>query len=282
MATTTAMPSSPLCEPMGFIIFTDLDGTLLDHDTYRWDAATPALTRIRAEGWPLVLVTSKTRAEVEPLRRELGLTDPFVVENGGGVYLPDTAPWSNVGERDALRGLRVLVLGRNYEDIRDFVTSEGHRHGMRGFGDMDVSEIAQRTGLSHEAAKLAGARDFTEPFVLDEHASLSALGAAAERAGLRITTGGRFHHLMGEGQDKGRAVRRLVDAWRSGGATATVSVALGDGQNDVPMLEAADVAILIPAEDRPLPGVSRPDARVASARGPEGWNAALTELFQEK
>jgi predicted mannosyl-3-phosphoglycerate phosphatase (HAD superfamily) len=56
-------------------------------------------------------------------------------------------------------------------------------------------------------------------------------------------------------------------------------VALGDGTNDVPMLEAADEAIRIPAPDRPLPQLTRPDAGTAPAPGPAGWNAALSALF---
>ena len=35
-----------------------------------------------------MLVTSKTRSEVEPVRRALGNHDPFIVENGGAAFLP--------------------------------------------------------------------------------------------------------------------------------------------------------------------------------------------------
>ena len=55
----------------------DLDGTLLDHHSYSWAAAEPALARVRALQIPLVLVTSKTAAELEVLRRQLDLPHPF-------------------------------------------------------------------------------------------------------------------------------------------------------------------------------------------------------------
>jgi len=71
------------------VVFSDLDGTLLDHDTYSFDDARPALERLGHAGVPLVLCTSKTRAEVEPLREALDNDSPFIVENGGAIMIPD-------------------------------------------------------------------------------------------------------------------------------------------------------------------------------------------------
>jgi predicted mannosyl-3-phosphoglycerate phosphatase (HAD superfamily) len=62
------------------VIFTDLDGTLLDHDTYAWGAAEPGVHFLNDHGVPLVLVTSKTRAEVEHWRRVLRNDHPFAIE----------------------------------------------------------------------------------------------------------------------------------------------------------------------------------------------------------
>jgi mannosyl-3-phosphoglycerate phosphatase len=68
------------------LVFSDLDGTLLDHDTYSFETARPALAELKERGIPLVLATSKTRAETESVRSALGNRHPFVVENGGAVY----------------------------------------------------------------------------------------------------------------------------------------------------------------------------------------------------
>ncbi|MFH1490792.1 MAG: HAD-IIB family hydrolase, partial [Pseudomonadota bacterium] len=70
------------------MIFTDLDGTLLDHETYEWKEAEPALNRCKLLRIPLILVSSKTRAEINVIRNELGLTAPFISENGGGIFFP--------------------------------------------------------------------------------------------------------------------------------------------------------------------------------------------------
>ena len=72
-----------------FVIFTDLDGTLLDHHTYSYDAARPALERLRKSEIPLIMVSSKTRIEIEVLRTEIGNREPFIPENGGAIFIPD-------------------------------------------------------------------------------------------------------------------------------------------------------------------------------------------------
>ena len=89
------MPRSRLPE---LVVFSDLDGTLLDHETYGFEAARPALEALRARRIPLVLASSKTAAEIAPLRARLGFSGcPAIVENGAGV-LPGGAMPSGGGE----------------------------------------------------------------------------------------------------------------------------------------------------------------------------------------
>ncbi len=70
------------------VVFSDLDGTLLEIGDYPLREAEPALQRLRSEGIPLVLCTSKTFAEVEWYRDRLRNTHPFIVESGGAIYIP--------------------------------------------------------------------------------------------------------------------------------------------------------------------------------------------------
>jgi mannosyl-3-phosphoglycerate phosphatase len=99
------------------VVFTDLDGTLLDHNTYSWDAARPAIERLKLCEIPLVLVTSKTRAEVELWRNQLGNHHPFVIENGAATFIPrDYFPFPVLGSEE--RGdYVVLEFGRRYGQL---------------------------------------------------------------------------------------------------------------------------------------------------------------------
>lgn len=261
------------------LIFTDLDGSLLDHDGYSYEGARPALERIRRLSVPLVFVTSKTRAEVERLQEAMGLREPFVAENGGGIFFP--AEYGNFRIPGGVeRGGRTLIrLGRPYPEIRRFVEERKARFGIRGAGDLSVEDLVEITGLSPEEAYLAKQREFTEPFLLDDDSALAALGREALAAGLKITRGGRFHHLIGAGQDKGEAVKRTLLIVRDNLGGEVLSIGIGDRPNDIPMLAAVDIPVLMPHPDGRYEGIDLPNLVKAPCPGSQGWNEAVWDIL---
>jgi predicted mannosyl-3-phosphoglycerate phosphatase (HAD superfamily) len=65
----------------------------------------------------------------------------------------------------------------------------------------------------------------------------------------------------------------------SGGA-APLCVALGDGDNDAAMLEAADYAVIVRSPSHPPPQFSRRERMlITNACGPAGWDEALRRLL---
>ena len=262
------------------IVFTDLDGTLLNHHDYDFSPALPALERLKAEGIPVVMVTSKTRPEVLELRERLGIDDPFIVENGAAVLFPEGYRGFDLPEAET-GGFRTLLLGRPYEEIRAFFETVKKAYGLEGFGDMETLRVAELTGLSPEKAETARVREFTEPFICADPSVISDLEVEAARAGLKITRGGRFYHLIGQGQDKGRAVRKAVELFRANGWNRPVSIALGDGKNDEPMLETAEFPIQIPTPSGEYVEIAVPLLRKASLPGPAGWNEQVLKVLDE-
>jgi mannosyl-3-phosphoglycerate phosphatase len=261
------------------MVFSDLDGTLLDHDTYDWTPARPALRALSDRGVPVVLCSSKTRAEMQVLARAMHLDAPLIVENGGGVWLP--ASWSGPLPEGALAvdDGWVVVLGTRTAILRPMLSTLARTTGtaLRGFGDMSRDEVASRTGLPPDAAALAAQREFSEPFVADGHPSMDLLDAVARRHGLQVTRGGRFFHLIGP-SDKGRAVR-IVSGWL-GPRVVGATLGFGDAPNDLPLLQAVDTPVIVPRPDgTPDPALvaGLPHARVAPAPGPRGWNVAAFE-----
>jgi mannosyl-3-phosphoglycerate phosphatase len=263
------------------LIFTDLDGCLLDHADYSYEGARPALDRIAREGWPLVFVTSKTRSEVESLQRRMGLEGPFVVENGAAAFFPSRLIGPDIPRISgaSLDGsVRALVFGRPYAEVRGFVEDVRGEYGLRGFGDMETREIAERTDLPLEDAERARRREFTEPFVMAYPERLPELKGAAAARGFAITTGGRLYHLMGAGQSKGRAVRKVQQLLAAPRPKPIVSLGLGDSPNDAEMLQVVDHAIVIPRPDGRVMEVGRDDVVVAPEPGSRGWSSALLDV----
>ena len=266
-------------------IFTDLDGTLLDHDTYEWDAAKPALEQCKAMGIPVNLVSSKTRGEIQRIRTAMANSDPFISENGGGIFLPDGGPCKVPNGTVFASGMWQWSLGQPYtflvRSLREIRQELGWN--IRGFSDMTVNEISHITGLDLETSRLAAKRDYDEPFLLPDDGreySLDSLSEAASRRGLAISVGGRFLHLHGQ-NNKGNAVRTLISWYRANHA-GMITAALGDSPNDYPMLEVVDVPILVrsveSSKDRQI---SIRNLRSTRDKGPEGWNRAILDLLAE-
>ncbi len=265
------------------IVFTDLDATLLDHRTYSYKPALPALEELRRRKIPLIFCTSKSRAEILPLREELDNRHPFVAENGGGVFIPRryfSVPVSNA-HREA--EFEVLELGTPYQKLVRALDEAAKTSGVkvRGFHQMQDREVAKLCGLPLPAARLARKREYDEPFVLEKGTpkQKEKFFTWLRERGLSWRAGGRFYHLMGH-NDKGVAATRLLALYRQQ-FTRVRTVGLGDGPNDVDLLKVVDLAILVAkpgGQHDPEVLAEVPQARRAPA-GPSGWNQAVLELL---
>jgi mannosyl-3-phosphoglycerate phosphatase family protein len=265
------------------ILFTDLDGTLLDYSTYSFENASPALELLRRRDIPLILSSSKTKGEIEHYRRKLANHHPFIAENGGGIFIPknyfDPAPLSLPFEVFEETAYSVVRLGAKYEDLRnalESLRSRGFR--VRGFGDMTVEEISKISGLSLFEAALSKERHFDEPFIFEgDEADARGLLAEITALGFRSTRG-RFFHILGD-SDKGKAVSLLTGLFRNRFGPV-VTIALGDSLNDLPMLEAVDVPVVVQKKDGTYePEMDVPNLIRAEGIGPEGWNRAVLALI---
>jgi len=259
------------------VVFSDLDGTLLDHDTYDWSPARPALEALQRRGIRLVLCSSKTRAEMRQLARAMDLDAPLIVENGGGIWLPPSWPHPLPPSATPADDGWVVRLGADAGALAAALPAIARTVGtaLRGIPSMTVEELADRTGLSRERAALAMQREFSLPFVSDTPVTVDALDEAARAHGLQVTRGGRFFHLLGP-SDKGRAVRLVAD-WL-GAPVTDATLGFGDALNDLPLLQAVAIPVIMPRPDgTPHPALvdALPHARIAPAPGPAGWNAAV-------
>lgn len=262
------------------LVFTDLDGTLLDSASYSFEAALPALGMIQKRGIPLLLCSSKTRAEILTYRQRLDNQHPFIVENGGGIFIPPGIFSAPIEGAENFEGFQMVTFGTPHAQVRRVFVELRESLGVnaRGFSDMTVAEVAALTGLGLEEAELARQRDFDEPFVFDGPPDETFLQAISE-AGLNWTQG-RIFHVMGA-HDKGRAVGFLKSLYKREFGAAT-SIALGDGLNDLPMLQAVDQAVLVRHADGGFDPRIAIDGLIRTVNpGPAGWNEALLQLLAD-
>lgn len=254
-----------------FIISTDLDGTLLDHHDYSFQAALPALEQCKAQGLPIILNTSKTLSEALVLQEKLGLDAPLIVENGSAVVLPSA---------------RRIVFGVERSDIISFIESirQSYKWNFEGFGDWTIHEIVEHTGLNNKAAKLANQKEYSEPFLWnDTTEAFDEFSKLASKSGFSILKGGRFYHLQGV-TDKAKPLIWLMQNHTELFPQLKEKprlVVLGDNANDIAMLDVADIAVCVksPVCDFPRT-LSKGEVIKTQAYGPAGWNQAILQILE--
>lgn len=260
------------------LIFTDLDGTLLDHNNYSFTPALPALKIIKERSIPLIINSSKTANEIKTLRHQLKNQHPFIVENGAAVFIPDHY-FSGLTEFP-----HCLMLGTARNKILQVLNELKTQHHFlfENFASLSNDRIVEMTGLTHHQAAMANDRIGSEPLSwLGDKASRIKFAGLLLQRGLKLLKGGRFWHVQGQ-VDKALAMRFLIQQYQKTSDTGFFTIALGDSENDRSMLESADVAVVVKSEnnehlklnDTPNPVI------YTQAKGPEGWREAMLDLLE--
>ncbi len=267
------------------LIFTALEGALLDPRTGSFFGAEEALSELERHHIPLILVTSRTRAEIEPLRRKMEHGHPFITESGGGIFFPDG--YFNIKIPGAERSGRYLRVaqGRPYEETCAMLDDIGSESGVgvAGFHHMNAREIAGNTGLTPRDAELARSREFDEPFFFTSanEQAIARFVAAAKERGFTARPGQPFWHFS-SGCDAARAVRSLTKLFRDATRIKLRAVGIGSAPEDLPWLSAVDQTVLLSGPDAAsehLDPTQLKNIIPGEARGPSGWSASILNII---
>jgi mannosyl-3-phosphoglycerate phosphatase family protein len=268
------------------IVFTDLDGSLLDHNHYGFEEARPLLSFLNDLHIPLIINSSKTFEEITQLQRLMDLQTPFIVENGAAIIFPSPLNEEELQlNKEALQhkdNQLIKAFGKPRAELLCITNQikQQHQFKYNGFSDMTVSQIASLTQLSSTEAQAANERDFSEPIQwLDTQSRLSKFNQLLEPHQLQLQAGGRFYHISGQ-YNKGAAMQWLVDHWNFRRDRAKTIIALGDSMNDVSMLNRSDYAIVIKNKGRHIDAQGKIKTIYSSLPGTSGWVETLAPLIK--
>ncbi len=256
---------------MNLLVFTDLDGTLMEHESYSVEPAREALEALAKAGVSPIVNSSKTGSEIRAIQAKLELDAPYICENGAAL--------SNYGKPSDKKADRIFGVERQswfpaIQALRDQMEFK-----FEGFSDWSADELSARTGLSVLDAKLAKQRQYSEPIVWrDTSKAFSQFAAALKALNLNLIEGGRFFSIQGS-HDKATGMK-----WLQGLDTSStkLTVALGDSPNDIAMLEAADIAVVIKSPKSDQINLKNPKRVIRTNRpGPAGWQDAILKILRE-
>lgn len=274
-----------------YIVSTDLDGTFLDHHTYAWDAALPAVNALNERNIPIIFNTSKTFDEVLALQQLTGITGPCVVENGSAIYLPKANFSAEFCQDNALQVVEKaehwqVIFGQPLASIQHFIHAWRDEHGQlfKGYSDWTIADIMQATGLSQDKAELSASKQFSEPFVWNGNdQQLAQLEADAHQHQLQILQGGRFFHLQGA-TDKAKPLTWLKERFATvfpDHTNTSKLICLGDNKNDIHMLNAADFPVCVKSPVAPYPVLDTLATVIyTTGLGPVGWSEAINLILE--
>lgn len=252
------------------LLFTDVDGCLVNKHDYSYAAAVPALKRLRSLSVPVILSSSKTAAELMVLAEELQLHElPLICENGARILWRGTA----------FGGERSTVTGTSRAEFLPFLQSLKSSFRFRSFTDLGLDGVMQATDLDEESARRAMEREGTEPLLWDDDAAATeSFRRALEAEGLTLTRGGRFWHVAGTAS-KGDAMLQVDQAYQSKSGRATRTIAVGDSPIDQSMLDRADLPVGIPAPDGSRNVRIAEQGLWATLSGAAGWRESVDHLL---
>jgi len=254
-----------------YVVVTDLDSTLLDHADYSWDKAQEALDLLKTKKIPIIFNSSKTLAELQQLKEEMGNIDPCVSENGSVIC------WSGSwGEAEM-----VETPGINRDGILQILSKLKDKFKFIGFSEWTSQDLSEETGLTESQASQALDRQGSEPIKwLGTDEELKKFRLVLAQKNLHLLKGGRFYHVMGM-VDKSEIIERLKEVYGAIYQSEICVIALGDSANDKLMLELADIAVVIPASKGENLKLERTDYILAADKGPRGWNTEMIKIIKE-
>lgn len=295
-------------------MFTDIDGTLVDINTAEYGKETDKLIRlIKERNIPLILASAKTRLEQNKIREDLGISDPFIVENGGAIvipkgYFPDYAlrdikyPLRETQEikneaRDVNHEI-VVELGKPADYIRAKLSDIRKKYSInfRGVADISVEKLSNLALISRDQAKRMAQRNYGETILQIQSEDIARFIKYVQEDGMKVIHGGRFFDVT-VGTDKGIAVGILKKLFKDKFHNNVTFFGIGDSTNDIPMLNLMDVPILVQRQDSTWvdDGEIKMKNAVDSSRssissnklikvegiGPNGWENAIHKIILE-
>ncbi len=253
-------------------VVSDVDGTLMDH-SYDLTPAKETIKTLQKLSIPVILCTSKTASEVKVIRKELDLTDPYIVENGAAIY----------GE--SLKKVNgEIILGKKYEFLEEILNSISKEidYKLIPLNNLTDQEATQLTGLKGKSLNLMRDRHWSMPFLNPPSFLEERINTCCKNFKVDIFKGNRMSHLLSKNSNKGKAINALK---KYSNIQNIQIIGLGDSPNDLPLLLNSDIRIVIPGIDGPnlnlLDKLIDLEFTLASEPNGYGWKNEINKLINK-
>ena len=264
------------------VIFTDIDGTLLDSYLPDIKKTKKLVEKTLQNGIHLILCSSKTELEQNIIRSKIELHEPFIVENGGATIIPvGYFSKSKIILSKKFQKNYIIVTGGPAYRIRSLLKKIRTKHDInfKGVSDLSLAELSNITRLPQEYAKRMMERKYSETIVQIDNNDIPRFENIVEKVGLKMIPGGHYFDIT-LGNDKGTAVKILMDIFRREYENNVTFFGIGDSKNDEPMLSLVNFPILVQRADGSWQNLRINNLQKVKGIGPNGWEIALEIILK--
>lgn len=259
------------------VIFTDIDGTLLDSYFPDLNKAKKLVEKTLLNGIHLILCSSKTELEQDLIRSNIHLKEPFIVENGGATIIPlGYFKKSKFNHSKKFQNKYIIETGGSSFKIRSLLKKirTKHKINFKGTSDLSIAELSKITKLSEDYAKRMIKRKYSETIVQIDSKDMAYFVTNLEELGLKVIPGGQYFDIT-LGNDKGTAAKILMEIFRKEYENDVIFFGIGDSKNDESMLSLMNHSILVQKPDASWQNLRIDNLQKVKGIGTRGWEVAL-------
>ena len=269
---------------MEFFVFTDIDGTLLNHKNYSYGDLKKFIKKIK-NTVHIIFNTSKTFIEIKSIQKQLDLDFPFIAENGACIFFPDGYLNENVLSKKFFKYKKFICYKLTKLEpklLLEKLHSLRNKYNFSFLSELNDKQILRITNLRHNDLKYAKKRLFTNPIYWNDSKEKifefkSELNLINED--FCLLEGGRFLHIS-DNYNKGSALKKFLSIIVKSCSSKFTTVSLGDSENDISMLESTDYSCIVKGENKKISLKKKNNIYYSETKAPKGWQESMEYVFE--
>ena len=266
------------------IVYSDLDGCFLDRDTYSYDKTIEYAQKIIDSDNMLIFCSSKTYEEIFDIMNNIDRQMPFIVENGGGIYIPNKYNYLKSEKYSIKNNGRLINLTNNNIDIYNAIINIRNETGieMLTYQDLTISAICSITGLNKYQAAFAKNRNFSETIITPlNNRDIKVLESRLNQLNLTCTNGSRYYTVHPNDINKGKAALMLFECIKNMKIVNDITIGIGDSSNDESLLSITDMSYLLKNKDNQWQDIKGNNIIKIDGLGQVGWIKVYKEISKK-
>jgi mannosyl-3-phosphoglycerate phosphatase len=257
------------------IIFTDLDGSLLDKDTFKFDEIEDYFKDLISEGIKIIPNSSKTEAELLDFNKQHNLNLPFISENGSSIH------GLNLIHKELPNKISISRPAHQIISIYNEIIPDNLNQKINFILKLKHEEQEKIFGLPSNKMMLATKRNYSLPIqFMGNEIEKNEFFKIINDVGLTVQTGGRIMNIC-DNVNKSQAMTKALRLISKELDDEIITIGVGDNENDIEMIKQSNYPCLVKNDNFNSSLINIDDLIKSSEPSPRGWSDVIKTAIQK-